>query len=83
MLLTLIIYINILRIKRIEFDRNKLREKFSNFLYAVSYSFPINIFVKEGRKLSKNEKRIEKKIKELDLMDRFNLRSFMALITLN
>lgn len=79
MLLTLIIYINILRIKRIEFDRNKFREKFSNFLYAVSYSFPINIFVKEGRKLSKNEKRIEKKIKELDLMDRFNLRSFMAL----
>lgn len=79
MLLTLLVYINVLRIKKLDFDKNKFEEKLPNFFNMVSYSFPINVFVKDGRKLSKSEKKAENKIKQLDLTDKFSLRSFMSL----
>jgi len=79
MLLTLIIYVNVLRVKRMDYDRDKFQGDIYNFFHSVSYSFPINIFVKEERKLSKNEERLGKKIKQLDLTDKFDLRSFMAI----
>lgn len=62
-----------------DYDRDKFQGDIYNFFHSVSYSFSINIFVKEERKLSKNEERLGKKIKQLDLTDKFDLRSFMAI----
>lgn len=59
--------------------KDKFEGKFFNIINLISYSFPINVFVKEERELSKREKKIEKKINELDLGYMFDLRSFMAL----
>lgn len=79
MFLILFSYVNYLKVKKMNIEKNKFEGKFFNVINLISYSFPINIFVKEGRELSKREKKIEKKINELDLGYMFDLRSFMAL----
>lgn len=79
MFLILLIYVNYLKIKKMDIQKDKFEGKLFNLLYLISYSFPINVFVKENRVLNKREKKIEEKIQKLDLDYKFNLRSFMAL----
>lgn len=79
MFLILLIYANYLKIKKMDIQKDKFEGKLFNLLYLISYSFPINVFVKESRVLNKREKKIKKKIQKLDLDYKFNLRSFMAI----
>jgi len=79
MFLLLIIYINYLKISKMDIKKDKFESSFFNMIYLISYSFPINIFVKDGRELNKKERETEEKIEKLNLLYMFDLRTFMAL----
>lgn len=79
MLLTILAYVNYLMVKNANVDKSLFENKYSKLLYILSYTFPLNIFLKESEELSAKEKKIEEQLIKLNLTDFFNLRSFMAL----
>ena len=79
MLLTILAYINYVKVKNANIDKNLFENRYCKLLHMLSYTFPLSIFLKESEELSSKEKKIEDKLIKLNLMDYFNLRSFMAL----
>lgn len=79
MLITIIAYVNYVKIKDSTLNKDMFNNKWSNSLYLVSYSFPLKYLLEEKEELSKKEKSIEEDLNRLNLTDCFNLRSFLAL----
>lgn len=79
MLIVVLGYLNFCKIKNLDMEKDKFDGKFFNILYLLSYSIPLKYFLIEKGGLRRKEKKIKEKIIKLNLTDKFNLRSFMAL----
>lgn len=79
MLIVIFSYFNFVKIKNSDIDKNLFDGRFFNLIHLLSYTIPLKYLLKENNELSKKEKDIDEKILKLNLTDKFNLRSFIAL----
>ena len=73
------IYGNIYRIRSLKLDEDMFDGKSYNFLYKLSFAYPLNKLLDKKKALSKRERKLDQELKELDLNHKFNLRTFLAL----
>lgn len=78
--ITMFIYINFLKVNKIDIQKDKFDNDFSNFLYIISYSFPFKHFIKNDKEdYNERDLKTEEQIYRLNLEDILDLRIYTTL----